>query len=60
MNNSYNHSFLADNKSQKTTQHIAFEKRPSENIYEQKPSKNLTQNPAQEPILKQPLLLDTL
>jgi len=30
MNNSYNYSFLIDSKPSQATQHIAFEKRPSE------------------------------
>ena len=60
MNNSYNYSFLTNNKSQEITQHIAFEKHPSEKEQQQNVSKNLTQNPVKKPTMKQALLSDTL
>ena len=58
MNNSYNYSFLIDNKSQQITQHIAFEKRPSENDTDLMSSINLTENKTNKTLFKHEMLSD--
>jgi len=55
MNNSYNYSFLIDRKPNLATQHIAFEKRPSEENSSLRSPPNLAQENLNRTTLSQEL-----